>query len=577
MCTKLKVGCLACLTLGWGIAIAAPAIPDSAIPSRVEQQIPKVSAHTDKSDDQTESIKAGNAGSTDPALTQVKIYLKGVQLKNAKTQAVAFNAALQKIAKPFLNQSVTLEQVQAIGFALQKLYQDEGYILTQVVLPPQDIHKDAANVIYEVVEGYVAQIMIKPEEDAPYSVQVQRYADLITESRPLQVTVLERSLLQINDLPGVAAQSVLAPSPTVVGAANMNLNVRHTPAMVYAGYSNRGTTFLGPRQMQAGFQLNSLLAADRLSVNTSTVMPFPRQLVYYDVDYRVYVGDAGWQLHGIQSHTRSKPGGSLVNLKLSGYSKKTQFDVTYPWWRSRFKNLNFSAGLYFLDSENDTRLDPAQSQKLYKDNIRGVFASGNWSFTSPEMVTHQVMVKVTRGMPWFQASRDDDTVPHSRQGGHAEFTKLDLEINRTRYWTEKLSYMLGVQGAWGLRGLLASEQYGYGGAQYGSAYDSSTLTGDRGFSVRWEGRYDLAQNAGSALISWAQLYAGVDHGRTWVLDTVNQVSGGDAASAFFGVRTQLFAQIDASCEFAKPLTFPVTIGDDVSYHPRVFFNILSRL
>lgn len=577
MRTKLKVGCLACLTMGWGVAIAAPEIPASAIPSRVEQQIPKVAPQAQKSDDQTEKMKAGKVGSTDPAMTQVTIYLKGVQLKNAKTQAVAFKAALQKLAKPFLNKRVTLEQVQAIGFALQKLYQDEGYILTQVVLPPQDIQKDGANVIYEVVEGYVAQIIIKSDTDAPYSAQLQRHADLITDSRPLQLKVLERSLLQMNDLPGVAAQSVLAPSPTVVGAANMNLNVRHTPAMVYAGYSNRGTTFLGPRQVQAGFQLNSLLAADRLSVNTSTVMPFPRQLVYYDIDYRVYVGEAGWQVHGVQSHTRSKPGGSLVNLKLSGYSKKTQFDVTYPWWRSRFKNLNFSAGLYLLDSENDTKLDPTHSQKLYKDNIRGLFMSGNWSFTNPELITHQATIKVTRGMPWFQASRDDDTTAHSRQGGHAEFTKFDFDMSRTRYWTEKLSYMASLQGAWALRGLLASEQYGYGGAQYGSAYDSSTLTGDRGFSVRWEGRYDLLQGTGSAFITFAQLYAAIDHGRTWVLDTINQVSGGDAASACLGVRTQIVSQIDASFEVAKPLTFPVTIGDDISYHPRFFFNILSRL
>ena len=112
-----------------------------------------------------------------------------------------------------LGTTVSLADIYDIANALTNKYRNEGYILTQVVVPPQTIENGLVRL--QVVEGFVDGITIAGEPRESAVKQFRKYADNLRENNILSAQNLERYLLLINDLPGVTARSVLSPSQTV--------------------------------------------------------------------------------------------------------------------------------------------------------------------------------------------------------------------------------------------------------------------------------------------------------------------------------------------------------------------------
>ena len=66
----------------------------------------------------------------------------------------------------------------------------------------------------------------------------------------------KRALLLMNDLPGVAVQAVLSPSPDRLGGSDVTLNVEERRLEAGLGVDNRGTRFLGPTEGLGNVRLN---------------------------------------------------------------------------------------------------------------------------------------------------------------------------------------------------------------------------------------------------------------------------------------------------------------------------------
>ena len=73
-----------------------------------------------------------------------------------------------------------------------------------------------------IIEGYIDKIKIQGPVRGPRKL-INQYKKKILKSRPLRALDLERYLLLIDDLPGVAAKSVLTPSEDKPNATTMTL------------------------------------------------------------------------------------------------------------------------------------------------------------------------------------------------------------------------------------------------------------------------------------------------------------------------------------------------------------------
>lgn len=88
---------------------------------------------------------------------QSKIYGQG----NRPDGATVYNdAQLKSVYADQIGQTVSLADVYGIANKLTKKYRNDGYILTQVVVPPQEIDGGVAKL--RVVEGYVDNITVSP-------------------------------------------------------------------------------------------------------------------------------------------------------------------------------------------------------------------------------------------------------------------------------------------------------------------------------------------------------------------------------------------------------------------------------
>ncbi|MEC9292363.1 MAG: ShlB/FhaC/HecB family hemolysin secretion/activation protein [Pseudomonadota bacterium] len=106
----------------------------------------------------------------------------------------------------------TLSKLKGLADTLTRLYQSEGYILSRVVVPAQEI--TSGHVVLQAVEGSIQDIHFVgdlPEEGR----LIQKYAEEIKKSVPLNIKQLERSTLLMNDLPGLSAKAVLSPAKDV--------------------------------------------------------------------------------------------------------------------------------------------------------------------------------------------------------------------------------------------------------------------------------------------------------------------------------------------------------------------------
>src|SRR5690606_20459186 len=103
-------------------------------------------------------------------------------------------------------------------------YRRHGYLLARAYLPAQDIHDGEVEIA--VLEGRLGEIGIDNTSRVGAST-INHHVDRIETAGAVQGRNLERSLLLLNDLPGVDVRSTLQPGATV-GTADLGIQVRAT-------------------------------------------------------------------------------------------------------------------------------------------------------------------------------------------------------------------------------------------------------------------------------------------------------------------------------------------------------------
>src|SRR5512135_1560034 len=182
---------------------------------------------------------------------EIKFTLAGVAIEGATVYPAA---VLQPYYQKYLNREVSLADVYAVAAALSARYRNDGYILSQVVVPAQSV--EGGRVRLQAVEGYVARTVIEGGVDAQRGL-VTVYADKIKATRPLTAAALARYLLLMNDLPGAFARATLVASKTEQGASDLLVQFSQRRARGGLSVDNRGGRALGPVRWSADLELDS--------------------------------------------------------------------------------------------------------------------------------------------------------------------------------------------------------------------------------------------------------------------------------------------------------------------------------
>jgi len=469
-------------------------------------------------------------------------------------------ADLDAIAAPYLNRAMPLSEIFKLAEAVTTLYRQRGLVLSRAIVGPQRIENGV--LIVQVVEGHIGQTRIEGEPGG-YRPYLEGYLASASAQRPTTGAALSRALLLARDLQGIDVRAVIKPSASEVGATDLDLVVERKPIEGFAMIDNRGSRYLGPLQVYLGLILNDTLGlGERISV-TGVTAPLHRELGFISATYDQPIGSSGLRISGFGSYTATRPGDELRLLDLRGTSTTWGLGLRYPLVRSRDGNLIARVAFTGRNSTSDNDVvDP-----IFDDKIRTVTGELLANYAAPWGGLLSGQISLTQGLRMLGATRAGDPAK-SRATGTAQGMRVNFESSFTQSIVGGLHVQLSAAGQYSDDSLLAPEEFGLGGDQFGHAYDPSEITGDKGIAGRGEIFFTMPR----ARWGWIEPYAYYEGGAVYQNDLLpgeKKKTGLKAAGG--GLRANLDNRISASVEFAKPLNRRVAAKGDKD--GRVFFSM----
>ncbi len=492
-------------------------------------------------------------------------------LKTIKFDGVSVysDAQLQSVFGDSIGQKISLADLYGIAGELTRRYRNDGYILTRVFVPPQEISGGVVRL--RVVEGYVDQITVTGGQDSARP-QIESYARNVRNgTAPANIHEIERALLLINDLPGIKARSILSPSKTNTGASDLQVLVTRKPYDAQLDANNYGTKYLGPYQVGAAASLNSMLGNNERITAQTVYAPGARlehELAYFALGFMQPVGNMGTKLRLDASYTDTDPGFQLKQFDVEGKSEFLAFTVEHPLIRSRRVNLNGHVG---IDARNVNTEDNLQPER--KDRIRAARAGARLEYLSTQWGAAYNMAEfeVSQGLGILGAT--DNNLNVSRPGADKTFTKIEAELQRLQRIADDINILAAVHGQVSNNPLLTSEQFGIGGMNYGRGYDPSEVVGDDGVAGKVEIQWEKPVNA-PFLEDW-QAFGFYDVGKVWQQEaTSSDLKANSVASTGFGLRSRFQSGTSVDALVAFPLTREVQTQGNIN--PRFLVGLSQK-
>lgn len=526
-------------------------VPSSAEPSRAKNQITPIEQAV--SPDIVNNVTSGPVIIEAPkGAEKVKFTLKSV---NVTGDSVYSDAQLSQIWSDKIGQTITLADVYGFAQELTVKYRNDGYILTQVVVPEQTI--SGGNVTLRVVEGFVDKVTIQGTTRSNIG-YLQGFAENLRAERPLNAKTLERYVLIMNDLAGMNTRAVLTPSATVAGASDVTLIVGQKSYDFFGQVDNRGSRYLGPIQLNAGMRINNPTGLfDSVSlqyVRDPAHHEMDSELDYFALSYSVPLNYYGTKLTVGGGITSTQPGYTLDPLDVHGNAKTVSIEVSHPVMRTRNESLYVALKYNYLNSYRKDNVSAAPVE----DRLSVFRLAGTYQLTDRFVGINTINLELSKGMKFLASDKGDANM--TRALGDPQFFKATLEISRLQRLTSMFDLYGSVTGQTTPDTLLASEEFGVGGVNYGSAYDSSEITGEKGVAGRLELR---ANNPIETPLRLMQLYGFYDAGKVW--DTDNATPADRERSLTdtgMGVRANFNDNFAGTFEAALPLTRDVATQGD---------------
>lgn len=461
-----------------------------------------------------------------------------------------------------IGQEIALSDIYRIAAEITARYSHDGYVLSSAVVPPQDI-KDGT-VTIAVVEGSIGEVHTAGNYHE--TAITRSIIDHIQSMRPLNAKALERDVLLLNDLGGAIVQAVLEPmsgkSPPA-GAVAVRLIFSDKPGIYTATIDNLASRYLGPEELSLSASHGGIITPyDQLTLSTIGSLDFS-ELQYVSTAYTVPLWQNGLSAQFSGGLGSAHPGYRLEPENLWSHSSNIGGMLSWTAIRQRAENLTIGGGFAIKNIHSEIL-----GSELYYDKLRELRASIIYTLSDQWGGANTVDVELVQGLNILGASLYDSAFK-SRPDGHAEFTKLTISANRLQDLSNGFQIYAAMTGQVTNRVLLTTEEFGYGGQQFGRAYDASEILGDDGlagsFELRYSGFQPIPKLTGQPFVFY-------DVGKAWNIDAGGITDSGQSVG--FGVRFSSDFHLSGTLLLAQPLSRPVAANSPNHGHdPRGFFSI----
>jgi hemolysin activation/secretion protein len=374
--------------------------------------------------------------------------------------------------------------------ALTRHYQANGHILSYAYLPAQRVADGVIELA--VLEGKLEGVQVVTAQDVRLRDDVvQAHTDSLTAPGPVLQGAIERKLLLLNDIPGVAARAAFTPGGTTGGAELVVTVAEDEPLELRAEVNNHGAQSTGRYRAGITLEFRDLFGWG----DNTTARGFVSDkgsLVTGSLRTSVPVGGDGWKFGGSMSRLKYQLADSFRAAGATGTADTFGAEASYALRRSADANLWARVGLDHKRLRDELQLI---SETVIKRNDTGELGI-NFDFRDP--------------LGGVSAGSAALTIGQLRQVGQVrrEWRKLNAQFARQQALTGPFSLYARVAGQTTGSNLDSSEKLGLGGATGVRAYASGEASVDHGVQASLELRYTLDFLGGNVVGSLFHDYAG---------------------------------------------------------------------
>ncbi len=512
----------------------AQQIPSAADPRRVEERFEPTPAPQSRP---AIEVPAPEQAPPPDQAGQIQLTLSDVVIEGADALGTE---QLRPLIDAVLERPITLLDLYQLRDAITNHYRNQGYVLSQAVIPAQRIRDGVARIT--VIEGFIHEVGFEGE----FADRADRFAPYVARikaSRPLRLEVLERQVLLINDLGGVQARTVLKPAEGVTGGSNLVLVLERVPFAAALAVDNRGSESIGPWQADGMVQFNDISDFDTLTARAILAKQID-ELKYGEITYERPIGSNGTV--GFVGVRKSLSEPDINVLKVYSDSTTLRAGARHPLIRSRSETLVLDGE--FALRRTDTETNFGAFTTIGRDQLAVASLGATYDVADRFGGANLLQLQATQGLGVLGARTNNPA-------DEAVFTKFVGRARHDQPIVSGLVLELAAEGQYSRDRVPASEDFGIGGKTFGRAYDPSTITGDIGAAFRGELNYAIPHEIEH--VNMVQPFVYADTGWTWSWSTLDRDSLMDqqrVSSAGVGIRVVALDRVSAQIDVARAIS-----------------------
>lgn len=392
---------------------------------------------------------------------------------------------LAQALAPWLNRPLDFAELQKAPIAVAALYREAGWVV-RTYLPAQEVADGLVRIV--VIEAVFGDVQVEVRDGVRLDPAAAKRMVLAAQPSglPLSASAVDRALLLLEDMPGLAVQGDLKEGKA---EAETDLLLQLQPLPLLSGEAAMDNT--GSRSTGVARWTGSVSAASPLGLGdlAGVTLLHSQGSDFGRLAWSLPVGSHGLRAeisHSQLAYRVIAP--EFASLDAKGSSRTTGLNFSYPFLRMRAANLYLLAGLErkrFLNESNGAVVSD-YGLTLASLGVSGVrhdeFAGGGSTSGSLSLISG----KVDLGGSPNEAS--DAAGPRTAGG----YRKLRVALQRTQAVTQGLMLSASLQGQFASRNLDSSERFYLGGTTGVRAYPTSEAGGSEGSLLTIEARQRLA-------------------------------------------------------------------------------------
>ena len=409
------------------------------------------------------------------------------------------------LLSPYFGRSLTLADLRNVAAELEALYVNSGF-LAKVTIPPQSADAGVVRFdIQEAVFGRVIQaagdVRLSPDRASKVLASGQVAGD------PVSIPALERSVLLLDDLPGVRAEGALKEGDQP-GQTDLLLKMSSSPILVGAAtLDNAGNRSSGSNRTNISVLMNSALGmGEQVQLNGSKSqgasflrLGLSAPVLYDGLRLSTYGSRLDYRLVSQE----------FAALQIEGSAKTLGLEATYPLVRTRLKNLYVSLG---YESREFRNLSGADITSQYRVKVGSAGINGSLVDKLGGINTAALLVFSGKTDLEGSPNQSADAAGANTQG---HYTKQRLSVSRLQTLPQGWFGFASAQLQRANKNLDSSERFSLGGLYGVRAYPAGEAPGTQAALASLELRKTLFSGLNAtAFYDWGRINAFKDNSAT---------------------------------------------------------------